>query len=43
MDTVEGIKGESLLLTLLWRQTNFMLGFKIENKEAETVLRYLTT
>lgn len=37
MDTVEGIKGESLLLTLLWRQANFMLGFKIENKEAETV------
>ena len=25
MDTVEGIKGESLLLTLLWRQANFML------------------
>lgn len=37
MDTVEGIKGESLLLTLLWRQANFMLAFKIENKEAETV------
>lgn len=37
MDTVEGIKGESLLLTLLWRQANFMLGFKIENKETETV------
>lgn len=37
MDTVEGIKEESLLLTLLWRQANFMLGFKIENKEAETV------
>lgn len=37
MDTVEGIKGESLLLTLLWRQANFMLAFKIENKEAGTV------
>lgn len=37
MDTVEGIKGDSLLLTLLWRQANFMLAFKIENKEAETV------
>lgn len=37
MDTVEGIKGESLLLTLLWRQANFMLAFKINNKEADTV------
>ena len=37
MDTVEGIKGESLLLTLLWRQSNFMLAFKIENKEADSV------
>lgn len=37
MDTVEGIKGESLLLTLLWRQANFMLAFKLENKEAESV------
>ncbi len=37
IDTVEGIKGESLLLTLLWRQANFMLAFKIDNKEADTV------
>ena len=37
MDTVEGIKGESLLLTLLWRNSNFMLAYKIENKEADTV------
>ena len=37
MDTVEGIKGKSLLLTLLFRQTNFMLAYKIENKEANTV------
>lgn len=37
MDTVEGVKGESLLLTLLWRQANFMLAFKIENKEADTI------
>lgn len=40
MDTVEGIKGESLLLTLLWRQTNFMLAFKIENKESETISNF---
>ena len=37
MDTVEGAKGESLLLTLLWRQANFMLAFKIENKEPDSV------
>ena len=37
MDTVEGIKGESLILTLLWRSSNFMLAFKIENKEADSV------
>lgn len=37
MDTVEGIKSESLLLTLLWRQANFMLAFKIDNKEADSV------
>ena len=33
MDTVEGIKGESLLLTLLWRQSNFMVAYKIETKK----------
>ena len=37
MDTVEGVKGESLLLTLLWRQANFMVAYKIENKEADTI------
>lgn len=37
MDTVEGVKGESLLLTLLWRQANFMLAFKLDNKEADSV------
>ena len=37
MDTVEGVKGESLLLTLLWRQANFMLAFKIDDKEADSV------
>lgn len=40
MDTVEGIKGESLLLTLLWRQSNFMLAIKIDNKEANTVAQF---
>lgn len=42
MDTVEGIKGGSLLLTLLWRQANFMLAYKIENKEADSVNSFFT-
>ena len=37
MDTVEGVKGSSLLLTLLWRQSNFMLAYKIDTKEADSV------
>lgn len=37
MDTVEGNKGGSLLLTLLWRQSNFMLAYKIDTKEADSV------
>ena len=39
MDTVEGVKGEdeSVLLTLLWRQANFMLAFKLDNKTSENV------
>ncbi len=42
MDTVEGIKGESVLLTLFWRQANFMLAFKLENKESESVSQFFT-
>lgn len=42
MDTVEGIKGESLLLTLLWRQSNFMLAFKLDNKEASSVNKFFS-
>ena len=39
MDTVEGVKGEdeSVLLTLLWRQANFMLAFKLDNKSSKNV------
>jgi len=40
MDTVEGIKGESVLLTLLWRNSNFMLAFKLENKDSELVSNF---
>ena len=39
MDTVEGVKGydQSVLLTLLWRQANFMLAFKLDSKTSEQV------
>lgn len=40
MDTVEDIKGESVLLTLLWRHSNFMLAFKLENKDSESVSNF---
>lgn len=37
MDTVEGIKGGKVLLTLLFRNYNFMLIFLMENKTMECV------
>ena len=37
MDTVEGVKGESVLLTFLWRYSNFLLSFKLDNKDSESV------
>ena len=40
MDTVEGIKGESVLLTLLWRHSNFMLAYKLDNKSSEDVSKF---
>ena len=44
MDTVEGIKGydESVLLTLLWRQANFMLAFKLDSKTSENVSKFFS-
>jgi IS30 family transposase len=41
MDTVEGKKGsdESVLLTLLFTQSNFLLAFKMESKTMEEVCR----
>lgn len=39
MDTVEGIKGHSVLLTLLWRNSNFMLIFKLEKQTTECVTK----
>ena len=40
MDTVEGTKGDSVLLTLLWRNSNFMLAQKLENKTSDAVSQY---
>lgn len=40
MDTVEGTKGNSVLLTLLWRNSNFMLAQKLETKDADSVSQY---
>lgn len=40
MDTVEGVKGDSVLLTLLWRNTNFMLAQKLESKTSDAVAQY---
>lgn len=42
MDTVEGVKGESVLLTLLWRQSNFMLAYKLDNKDSDSVSTFFT-
>ena len=37
MDTVEGIKGGKVFLTLLFRQSKFMLIYLMENKTMECV------
>ena len=42
MDTVEGTKGDSVLLTLLWRQANFMLAYKLDNKDSESVSKFFS-
>ena len=42
MDTVEGTKGDSVLLTLLWRQANFMLAYKLDNKDSESVSNFFS-
>jgi Transposase and inactivated derivatives, IS30 family len=39
LDTVEGVKGESVLLTLLFVKSNFLLAFKMEDKTVESVCR----
>ena len=41
MDTVEGLKGEDVLLTLLWRESNFMLAQKLNNKTSDAVCQFM--
>lgn len=40
MDTVEGTKEDSVLLTLLWRNSNFMLAHKLKEKTSDAVCQY---
>ena len=40
MDTVEGKKGESVLLTLLWRSSNFMIAYKMDEKKSDSVSNF---
>ena len=40
MDTVEGKKGESVLLTLLWRSSNFMIAYKMDEKNSDSVSNF---
>ena len=41
MDTVEGIKGESVLLTLLWRNSNFMVAHLLNEKTSDAVSQFM--
>lgn len=43
MDTVEGEKGESVLLTLLFRKSNLMIAIKLDNKDSECVSNFFIT
>ena len=41
MDTVEGIKGSRLLMTLLYRKNSFLFGIPINNKKQESIIKEL--
>ena len=41
MDTVEGIKGSKLLMTLINKKTSFLFGIPIRNKKQESIIREL--
>ena len=39
MDTVEGVKGESVLLTILWRKSNLLIAIKLDTKDSTSVTK----
>ena len=41
MDTVEGIKGSKLLMTLINKKTSFLFGIPINNKKQESIIKEL--
>lgn len=41
MDTVEGVKGSKLLMTLINRKTSFLFGIPISNKTQESIIKEL--
>lgn len=41
MDTVEGVKGSKLLMTLINRKTSFLFGIPIGNKKQESIIKEL--
>ena len=41
MDTVEGVKGSKLLMTLINRKTSFLFGIPISNKKQESIIKEL--
>ncbi|MDO5557950.1 MAG: IS30 family transposase [Clostridia bacterium] len=41
MDTVEGIKGSKLLMTLINKKTSFLFGIPISNKKQENIIKEL--
>lgn len=41
MDTVEGVKGSKLLMTLINRKTSFLFGIPISNKKQENIIKEL--
>ena len=41
MDTVEGIKGSKLLMTIINKKTSFLFGIPISNKKQENIIREL--
>lgn len=43
MDTVEGSNKDSYIMTLLFRKSNFMLAFKLEDHTSDSVIKIFET